>query len=149
LINILGNTIQVEHIGSTAVRDLAAKPVIDIMIGAPLCVVDSKIELIQSLGYVYFPEYEKEIPLRRFFAKFENGVRKFHLHALMAYGESWENHIFFRDYLRLHPEIRVKYQTLKVSLAEKFLNEREKYTDAKSDFIKKILEIGQRGVLFD
>ncbi len=102
----------VEHIGSTSVMGLGAKPMLDIMAGVQhLAEVDTFIEPLKSIGYEFVPH--KEFPERRFF-------RKGQWRAGTRFGsEQWKNQLSFRDYLRSHPDVRKQYQQLKMSLAEK------------------------------
>jgi GrpB-like predicted nucleotidyltransferase (UPF0157 family) len=130
-----------EHIGSTAVPGLGAKPVLDILLGAPaLSEIDAAIGRIEALGYVYVPEYEREIPDRRFFRKDMNGLRTHHVHAVETDGDFWRKHLLFRDHLRSHPEAAEAYHRLKRDLARRFRNDRDAYTDGKTQFIREALE---------
>jgi GrpB-like predicted nucleotidyltransferase (UPF0157 family) len=129
----------IEHIGSTAVPGLAAKPVIDILIGVHH-ITDSPLFIppLTTVGYVYKPEYEDELPERRYLHKKINGVPTHHLHIVEPGTEFFRRHLAFRDYLRSHRDSALAYAALKISLAEKFGSDRSGYTDAKSDFIKDI-----------
>ncbi|HYG77750.1 MAG TPA: GrpB family protein [Planctomycetota bacterium] len=128
---------EIEHVGSTAVEGLAAKPVIDILIGLPrMSDAPLWIALLQKLGYEYVPEFEKVMPERRFFRRFENGVRAQHIHMVERGGDFWIRHIAFRDYLRTHPDEALAYGRLKLELAENFRDDREAYMDGKDAFIK-------------
>jgi GrpB-like predicted nucleotidyltransferase (UPF0157 family) len=131
---------QIEHVGSTAVPGLAAKPIIDIMLGtSALGEVESKITQLLRLGYEYLPEYEQAIPNRRFFAKPKTQPRIFHLHAVIFGDEFWTSHVVFRDTLRANPQIAAEYDALKHALAAKFGDDREGYTDAKTAFIANVV----------
>lgn len=130
---------KVEHIGSTAVNGLAAKPIIDIMIGLPnFSVADSLVSRIENLGYEYFNKYEDEMPYRRFFAKNSNGIRTHQIHMIETGSEFWERHLLFRDYLRQNPEMTNDYAALKKQLAEREWADVNEYADAKTKFIKGI-----------
>lgn len=130
---------EVEHIGSTAVNGLAAKPVIDIMIGLPdFSVADKLVPRIEALGYEYIKKYEDEMPFRRFFVKNLNGIRTHQIHMVEINSEFWERHLLFRDYLRQNPDISNKYAVLKKELAEGEWGHVNDYADAKSEFIKGI-----------
>lgn len=131
--------LQIEHIGSTAVPGLAAKPVIDILIGIhDFKESDSLIPLISSLGYDYISEYEAEFPDRRFFLKDENGIRTHHIHLVQTGSVFWKRHLGFRDHLRQNLDDRIAYESLKYQLARREWQHRNKYAEAKSDFIRKI-----------
>ncbi len=135
--------VAIEHIGSTGVPGLSAKPVIDILIGVDnLAEVDSAfIEALQSLGYEYVPQYEQEIPERRYFRKNnEHGMRIYQIHVAQKDSDFWNRHLFFRDYLRKHPEVVKKYDALKRKLAQHHTDTQE-YARAKTDFIQTILKL--------
>jgi GrpB-like predicted nucleotidyltransferase (UPF0157 family) len=126
----------VEHIGSTAVSGLPAKPVIDIMLGlrtlddAPACMPG-----LESIGYRYLPAYEQVVPERRFFRKPTDGEPSHHLHVVEVTSWFWERTILFRDHLRRHPDVAQDYVRLKRALAERFGSDRHSYSDAKTHFI--------------
>ena len=131
----------IEHIGSTAVPGLAAKPIIDIMIGIESLEMANPefIAALAHLGYEYVPEYEKEIPDRRYFRKnSQEGVRTHQIHVAQQASEFWHRHLTFRDYLRTHPEAAQEYAELKQHLATMYTDTQE-YAQAKSDFIQKTL----------
>ena len=131
---------QIEHIGSTAVPGLSAKPVIDIMIGAPsLSEIDERIEAMTGLGYEYMPQHEQAIPLRRFLAKPIIRPRAYHVHAVTVNSVFWNDHLLFRDALRSDVRLANDYAALKLQLAQQFGEDREAYTDAKGSFINAAL----------
>jgi GrpB-like predicted nucleotidyltransferase (UPF0157 family) len=131
----------IEHVGSTSVPGLAAKPVIDIMVGvSTLADANRCIEPIVNLGYHYVPEYEDEIPERRYFKKLRvDGTHTHHLHMVEISSQFWADHLLFRDYLRVHPETAWDYERLKRALAPHFTNGND-YAIAKTDFITEVLE---------
>jgi GrpB-like predicted nucleotidyltransferase (UPF0157 family)/predicted RNA-binding protein associated with RNAse of E/G family len=132
----------IEHVGSTAVPRLGAKPIIDIMVAVrELSDANKWIPPLKSIGYEYVPEQEKEIPERRFFRKGPEGVpnEHFHLHMVEQSGAFWKKHLLFRDYLRSHPEVAQQYCRLKVELAKKCSSDREAYTEAKTSFIESVI----------
>jgi GrpB-like predicted nucleotidyltransferase (UPF0157 family) len=137
---VLGETsAKVEHIGSTAVVGLAAKPIIDIMVGLPdFSVADKLVPGIETLGYEYIKKYEDEMPFRRYFAKNLNGVRTNQIHMVEIGSGFWERHLLFRDYLRQNPETANKYAALKKRLTEREWIDVNEYADAKTEFIKDI-----------
>jgi GrpB-like predicted nucleotidyltransferase (UPF0157 family) len=127
----------IQHVGSTSVPDLAAKPIIDIMIAIyNLSLVDKCVAPLEKLGYGYMGECG--LPERHFFCKPPPdgwGNRTHHIHMVLKGSNQWVNQIHFRDYLRTHPERRQAYQDLKRELAARFGSDREGYTDAKQDFV--------------
>jgi GrpB-like predicted nucleotidyltransferase (UPF0157 family) len=131
--------IAIEHIGSTAVPGLAAKPIIDIMLGIrTLDEVPALYGPLAGIGWEYAPEFELIIPERRFFRKGPEESRTHHLHMVEYGDEFWVRHLLFRDYLRSHPEVANDYEQLKRTLAERYATDRPAYTEAKTDFIRQI-----------
>src|SRR5688572_377334 len=109
-----GEDLSIEHIGSTSVEGLGAKPVIDILIGlADFSAADAVIPSIEKLNYEYISKYEDVMPYRRFFVKENNKERTHHIHLVQRDTAFWKRHIFFRDYLRANPRVRAEYFLLK------------------------------------
>ena len=131
----------VEHVGSTAILGLSAKPIIDIMVGVKdLTTADQCIKPLEMINYEYVSKLEKQFPHRRFFHKGPNLPNKhFHLHMVEIDSDFWQRQILFRDYLRAHPKASSKYQKLKLKLAEKFNSNVADYCEAKTEFIQEIL----------
>ena len=128
----------IEHIGSTAIPGLAAKPTIDILIGIKDLEGAGMIPLLQSAGYVYVPEFELDMPERRYFYKGRKVEDDFHLHMVELESPFWKRHLAFRDHLRLHLDEVKAYEELKLALAKKFRDDRDGYTEAKTEFITRI-----------
>ena len=129
----------VEHIGSTAVPGLAAKPVIDILVGVrTLAEADAHcIAPVVALGYEYIAKYEAEMPYRRYFKwPAGDGRLEHHIHLVEQGSEFWERHLLFRDYLRAHPDSVRAYERLKRKLAPRF-DDVNDYADAKTEFIRR------------
>lgn len=125
----------VEHVGSTSVPGLSAKPVIDIVISAegfPLS--DEAIRSLGALGYDY--RGEAGIPGREYF---RTNPRGRHLHVVGLGSEFFVSQLLFRGFLRSHPEAARRYENLKYQLAERFRHAREAYTDAKGPLIEELL----------
>jgi len=137
--------IHIEHIGSTAVPGLAAKSVIDIMLGVTeLNSVDFRLDALKAQGWFYVPEYEDVMPFRRFFLKCDaNGARSHHLHVVEYSGEFWHRHLIFRDYLRKHPEEARAYGDFKYSLLAKNIDTHKVYSEAKGVFIGALAQRAQ------
>ncbi|MHB0874462.1 MAG: GrpB family protein [Anaerolineae bacterium] len=132
------HVVAVEHVGSTAVPGLGAKPVIDIIVGVrSLADAAACIEPLAAVGYDYHRDHEAEMPERRYF-DVQTERRDAHLHMVEYGGEFWRRHLAFRDYLRAHPEASAEYDRLKRELAARFGRDRDGYTNAKSDFVKDI-----------
>ena len=127
----------IEHIGSTAVANLPAKPVIDIM--APvrsLQLSRPAIEAAAALGYVYHP-YKSDV--MHWFCKPSPAHRTHHLHLVPHESELWHRQLAFRDALRRDQSLAAEYANLKMSLSERFRLDREAYTEAKVPFIERVL----------
>ncbi|MHA1211112.1 MAG: GrpB family protein [Candidatus Heimdallarchaeota archaeon] len=139
IIQVLGDFAkQIEHIGSTAVPGLGAKPIIDIMVGIEtLDEAEKCIKLLESIDYVYNPTYEEKFPERRSLDKKTNGI-KIHLYLVDINTEYWKKHILFRDFLRTNPDLAKEYNKLKEELAKKYRLDRQAYAEGKSKFIKKV-----------
>ena len=131
-----------EHVGSTAVPGLDAKPVIDVMPGlSSMLDADLCVEPLISLGYSYWEEGAE--PHHRLFAKFvDEGwtARTHNLHLVEAGGWYWRERLLFRDYLRSHAETAEEYVWLKRALARRYKDDREAYTAAKKRFVAAVVE---------
>jgi len=128
----------IEHIGSTAVRGLSAKPVIDVLVG--LRTMDDVLAAASDLakhGWEFPAKINDALTDRRF-AKKE--PRTHHLHLVVYQGEEWQKLIVFRDALRADPELAARYEALKRELAVKYKDQREQYTAEKTSFIRAVLK---------
>jgi GrpB-like predicted nucleotidyltransferase (UPF0157 family) len=132
-----GKVVQIEHIGSTSVPEMWAKPIIDIAAAVvSFSILDKEtIERLAAIGYEYVPK--EEFPNRRFFRRGEWGAGTHHLHIYEHGSEEWENIIMFRDYLRKHKDAAEEYIKLKKQLARQ--HDRQMYTVLKGPFIQAIL----------
>ncbi len=129
----------IEHVGSTAVPGLPAKPVIDLMVAvANLDAVAACIPPLATLGYEYSPEYESTVPERRFFQKGPVEARSYHLHVVELDSWFWKRLLLFRDYLRAHPDVAHEYVRLKRLLADLHGTDRRAYSDAKTTFVREV-----------
>lgn len=133
-----------EHVGSTSVPGLAAKPIIDLMpVVARFEDGEACIAPIEALGYAYRGEYG--IAGRHYFVRDGDGDRlREHVHLLVAGSAEAEKHLLFRDYLRAHPDRARAYETLKRALALRHGGDREAYTDGKAAFVEATLALGAR-----
>ena len=128
----------IEHVGSTAVAGLPAKPVIDVM--AAVADLDASRPAIAaaeaSAGYVYFA-YKPDV--MHWFCKPSPEVRTHHLHLVPFESRLWVERLAFRDALRDDAELAAEYAALKRSLAARFPHDREAYTDGKGPFVRAVL----------
>jgi GrpB-like predicted nucleotidyltransferase (UPF0157 family) len=124
---------RIDHIGSTAVAGLDAKPTIDIQVSvADLDELDSYRGPIEQLGYTFHEGSLKEAG-HRFFSAPERAA---HVHVCCS-GSKWERrHLLFRDYLRAHPDAAARYVDLKHELADRYRTDREAYAEAKGTFVE-------------
>lgn len=128
---------EINHIGSTSIPGLSAKPIIDIMVGVEsLDASRPAIEILENTGYCYYPYKPK---FMHWFCKPSPVHRTHHLHLVPTTSPEYKAKIAFRDYLRANPEARQQYEDLKTKKAEEFRNDREAYTEAKTDFVKSIV----------
>jgi GrpB-like predicted nucleotidyltransferase (UPF0157 family) len=142
---VLGELVlRVEHVGSTAVPGLAAKPVIDLQISvSSLEPMGVYVQSLASIGYSHIPlgEFDSVYP---FFQKPAEWPTTHHIHLCVCGSEQERNHLAFRDYLRTHPAVAAEYLTLKRQLAAVHhgttLASRESYSLAKTGFITSVLE---------
>ena len=127
----------IEHIGSTAVPLLSAKPIIDTM--APVHTLGASrpaIEAAASVGYVYYP-YKAEV--MHWFCKPSPHLRTHHLHLVPFASPLWKERLRFRDALRQNSALAAEYAELKLRLAQQFRLDREAYTEAKAPFVHRVL----------
>jgi GrpB-like predicted nucleotidyltransferase (UPF0157 family) len=133
----------VEHVGSTAVPGLAAKPVIDMdVVVRSAGDVPAAIEGLARIGYVH--QGDLGIPGREAFAA-PPDTPSHHLYLCTLDSPEYRRHLAFRDYLRAHPETARVYGRLKKAAARRFPNDRAAYTDAKSGFVAEILRRAAEG----
>ena len=128
----------IEHIGSTAVPGLTAKPIIDIMAGVrDLPSSLGARDALATLGYMYAP-YRPDV--MHWFCKPAPAYRTHHLHLVPVSSSLWSDRIVFRDDLRSSATAAARYAELKIALAEQYQFDREAYTNAKSEFVRSILD---------
>jgi GrpB-like predicted nucleotidyltransferase (UPF0157 family) len=132
------NVVAIHHIGSTAIPNIYAKPVIDLLVEVrDITEVDGQRAAMESLGYEVLGEYG--IPGRRYFRKDNQaGVRTHHIHAFAAGSAEVVRHLAFRDYMIAHPGEAQRYSELKRKLAAEHPQSMDGYMDGKDDFIKAI-----------
>jgi GrpB-like predicted nucleotidyltransferase (UPF0157 family) len=136
----LGGELRViEHVGSTSVPGLAAKPVIDIAISVE-SLDDLDIGAVEALGYSYVPKFEEELPNRKYFTRGD-----YHAHVYEREHEEFMDYVRFRDYLRTHPEDARAYGELKLALAAEFIDDRAGYQAAKAPYVARLVAALRRG----
>jgi GrpB-like predicted nucleotidyltransferase (UPF0157 family) len=140
IMDVIGDKVaRIEHIGSTAIKGLKAKAIIDIMVGVEeLSTVPTFVAPLSEIEFEYVPK--PEVTDRRFFRKGLWGKGTCHLHICEVNGREWMEKLLFRDYLRKHPQVAKEYALLKSELASKYKYDRPTYTQQKEPFIKDIIE---------
>lgn len=126
---------RINHIGSTAIQDIWAKPIIDILVEMPEdCNLLDIRDILENNGYLCMTQSTGRISFNKGYT--ENGFAEkvFHLH-LRYYGDHDE--LYFRDYLNDFPDAASQYEQMKQKLWKEYEHDRDGYTDAKSDFVKK------------
>lgn len=132
--------LEIHHIGSTAVPELAAKPIIDIMVAVQdISTAAGCTEILVPLGYVHVAQDD---PDRLFFRK--GSPRTHHLHLVKAGTWAYHKHLWFRDYLIDHPGTAEEYECLKRVLASRHRSDRSAYVQGKDDLVALILERAAR-----
>lgn len=133
--------VSLEHIGSTSVPGLSAKPVLDLLLGAEtLADIESRIPALARLGFEYVSRYEREIPDRRYFVRSAPNALRVHLHGVVRGGKLWRDHLAFRDALRTDAGLRERYQALKLHLAAVHADDKAAYSGAKGPFIRSVMD---------
>lgn len=139
--------VDMQHVGSTAIPGLAAKPIIDIQI-AVTSLDDMKImvvPLLQKLGYEYWDANPDAT--RMFFVRGMppyGAQRTHHVHMVEPDNKHWHDKLLFRDYLRANAQVAKAYEQLKRDLAQQYQVDREAYTDAKSVFVREVLAMARK-----
>lgn len=134
--------LKIHHIGSTAIKNIWAKPIIDILIEIPenISMEQIKRELTGN-GYICMSEEENRKSFNKGYTSEGFAEKVFHVH-LRYFGDNSE--IYFRDYMNNNPALAKEYEKLKLSLWKKYEHDRDAYTDAKSDFVRKYTECAKK-----
>jgi GrpB-like predicted nucleotidyltransferase (UPF0157 family) len=140
--DILGDVAAaIEHVGSTAVPNLPAKPIIDIdVLLASETMLPAAIERLASIGYVH--RGDLGVPGREAFYAPANDPPH-HLYVCPPQSAEFRRHVAFRDYLRAHPREAKIYANLKITLAKRFRDDRPAYNDGKTEFVNGLLSRAQ------
>ncbi|MDJ0567455.1 MAG: GrpB family protein [Pleurocapsa sp. MO_192.B19] len=132
------NLLVIHHIGSTAIPNIYAKPIIDFLIEVKdINLITEQTPAMEKLGYEAMGEFG--LIGRRYFRK-ENppGIRTHHVHIYETGSSEIERHLAFRDYMLAHPKDAEQYSQLKQKLAQKYPYDIESYMDGKDEFVKKM-----------
>jgi GrpB-like predicted nucleotidyltransferase (UPF0157 family) len=139
------NILKIEHIGSTAVPGLKAKPTIDILLEIPDGTSKNLIiTKLKHLDYDYISKPDNPPPHMMFAKGYTfHGFSGQAFHVHIRYSGEWDE-LYFRDYLTSHPGIAKEYESLKIMLSRKYRNDREAYTNNKTEFIRRISELARK-----
>lgn len=130
--------VRMHHIGSTAIKGIWAKPIVDILVELPESdSMEAVRDILLQNGYRCMSEEPNRISLNRGYTEEGFAERVFHLHARFA-GDNDE--LYFRDYMNEHPQLAKQYEALKLSLWKRYEHDRDGYTDAKGAFIREQTE---------
>lgn len=133
--------ITIEHIGSTAVPGLVAKPVIDILAGvASMAAARALVGPLCAEGYTASAEFNATLVDRQWLMRWAGGHRTHHLHLVVHGGELWTQRLRFRDALRADAALAARYAALKADLAARYPSDREAYTEGKAAFVRSVNE---------
>ncbi len=134
--------LEIHHVGSTSIKGLWAKPIIDILI-----VIKSLDDIPKITEILKDYDYENRGPQgiddRMFFAKGPADVRTHYLHFTEPKSNTYYDLVYFKRYLNEHPEYLKKYQDLKQKLAKEYTNDRPKYTLGKKEFITNVIKLAK------
>lgn len=138
LVATLTGDFEINHIGSTAINGICAKPIIDILVEIPFEYSMNKVKTkLESIGYFCHSETEKRMSFNKGYTEDGFAGKVFHLH-LRYLGDNDE--LYFRDYMSDNPIVAKQYEALKLSLWKKYEHDRDGYTNAKSEFILKFTD---------
>jgi GrpB-like predicted nucleotidyltransferase (UPF0157 family) len=133
----------IEHVGSTAIPGIIAKPVVDLMaqVNDTDSVVDQAGDALHGMNWRYVPPELDGRPWRRFFAKVspDEQHRLAHLHLMSVGAARWDQQLRFRDALRANTALRDEYAAVKSQLASAYPDDRERYTDEKASFVTRVM----------
>ena len=133
---------RISHIGSTAIPGIWAKPIVDILLEVPReTPLQAYADILADNGYLLMSQGKGRISLNKGYTEQGFAEDVFHLH--LRY-EGDKDELYFRDYLLAHPDIAREYEKLKLSLWKRFEHDRDGYTEAKTDFIRKYTEIAKK-----
>ena len=128
-----------EHIGSTAVPGLRAKPIVDILAQVvSLADAQAAVPILEHTGWLFWPE-DPNRHYRLWFLRPTPETRSHHLYIMQHGHQEPRNLLLFRDALRADPVLRQEYAALKQRLVERYHSDRDAYTDAKTDFVQTVL----------
>ena len=137
--SILGSIVtDAQHIGSTSIKDICAKPIIDIVVGVRnFSDILGMNDVLEKNGFIFRGQ---DVPDQYLYVCGDDDTRTHHIHTVIYGSEAWNNYINMRDYLNCHPADAQAYSELKEKLAEQYPDDRNKYAELKSGLISEILK---------
>jgi len=139
LLKILPKDAKIEHVGSTAVKGLGGKGIIDIIISVNNKILNKTIRILQKSGYIF--KSKSGSKNRKFFEKdykYKNNIRRVHLQLTSHDSKIWKSHLAIRDYLNENKEVCMQYSKLKKKAVKFSKGEGIKYRKYKENFLKKL-----------
>ena len=138
---LLGDiAIDIQHVGSTSITHIKAKPVIDLAVAVDnFDDVRILIPKLEAAGFYHVSELDQNWQIFLGCVAGDSDIRTHHIHIVRSGGQEWNHYIKFRDYLNGNKQDALKYQELKIKLQSEFSQDRAAYTEGKADFIQQIL----------
>lgn len=126
---------RISHIGSTAIRGIWAKAIVDVLVEIPAHAdMEDVAQVLERNGFLRMSTAQKRISLNKGYTEEGFAAKVYHIHLRYS-GDNDE--LYFRDYLNQHPAVAKEYEALKLSLWRKYEHDRDAYTDAKADFVRR------------
>ena len=137
--------VSAEHVGSTSIKWIKAKPIIDLAVGvSDFKPVYTMVEKMHEEGFIHKSENDNEWQVFFSCGKPAENIVTHHVHVVIFGGNEWQNFLLFRDYMNKNREAALLYQRTKEELMAKFPFDRPSYTDGKAEFILSILDAARR-----
>lgn len=133
--------IDIQHIGSTAIKTIKAKPIIDIVVGVTdINKVKLSLSQLNSSDIIHRPNNDRSDYMMFILGDLEKGIRTHHIHVVPFGSEEWNNQLNFRDYMNLHPDKAKEYESLKINFLNLYKDNRPMHTKSKEEYIKKVFD---------
>ena len=133
------NAVDIQHIGSTAIKRIKAKPIIDIVVGvSDMTQVKIIISSLERVGIIHRPNNDQPEYMMFIIGDLSIGLRTHHIHVVPYDGEEWNNQLNFRDFMNEHLKNAKEYEAFKIDLMNLYKNNRAMYTDSKTPYIMNI-----------
>lgn len=134
--------IDIQHVGSTAIPGIHAKPIIDMSAGVRhMKDIRKLVKPLDKMGYHFYKKFQEQV----LFTKGPDAKRTHYLHVMKYKSAKWKSDLLFRDFLLKHPAKAKAYTRLKQRLAKQYPNDRERYTTGKKSFIDTIKKLAKTG----